>query len=280
MSWLRIENAAYWAVFAAAFTAIAVWQTARPARRLSVSVDRRWGNHALLMLTCSALSMLLFRGSAIMLAVAVERSNFGLLNRTSLPLPVRVVLTILALDFVRYAVHWLHHSIAFLWRVHQVHHSDPDCDLSTGLRSHPIEALLLQGAYFGAIVILAAPPVAVLASDLASLFQSFLSHANTKLPEWIEKPLRLTLVTPEMHAIHHSVEVKEQSRNLGDIFPWWDRLFGTYLHEPAAGHGEFVLGLKGFQNERSLGYGFMLAQPFRRGDPSEGSNLPDIVRSA
>ena len=264
MSWLRIESTAYWAVFAAAFAAIAVWQTMRPARRLTVSLSRRWGNHALLMLTYSAIAMLLFRTSAVMLALACEGNRFALLNRAWLPPAARIVLAILALDFVRYGVHRMEHSVEFLWRIHQVHHSDPDCDLSTGLRAHPVEFLLQQAVYFAAIAILAAPPVAVLAAELASLIQSFLSHANAKLPLWIERPLRFVLVTPEMHAIHHSEEIREQAANLGDAFPWWDFLLGTYIREPAKGQDSVVLGLKGFQNERSLKYIFMLAQPFRR----------------
>ena len=174
------------------------------------------------------------------------------------------VVAILALDLVRYSTHRLSHSVGALWRFHQVHHSDPDFDISTALRVHPIEVVLTQGAYLLTVAVLAPPVVAVLIAELGSILQSFFSHANASLPRWVEKPLRAVFVTPDMHRIHHSEEVAEQYKNLSDIFPWWDHLFGTYVEKPAAGDDKIVTGRKGFQNERSLGIGFMLAQPFRK----------------
>jgi sterol desaturase/sphingolipid hydroxylase (fatty acid hydroxylase superfamily) len=149
-----------------------------------------------------------------------------------------------------------------------VHHSDPDFDVSTSFRVHPIELILTQFGYFGAIAILAAPPAAVLIAEVASTFQSFFGHANARLPEWLEPIVRTILVTPDMHRIHHSEEIQEQNQNLGDIFPWWDRLFGTYVSAPAAGPDGMITGLKGFQDAGSLKFTFMLSQPFlpeRRG---------------
>jgi sterol desaturase/sphingolipid hydroxylase (fatty acid hydroxylase superfamily) len=172
------------------------------------------------------------------------------------------VLALLLLDFVKYATHWTYHSVPFLWRVHQVHHSDPDFDVSTGTRVHPIEVVLTQGVYLGVIAIFAPPVLGVLIAELAGAFQSFFGHANASLPGWMEKPLRVLFVTPDMHRIHHSEEVVEQFRNLGEIFPWWDRLFRTYLAAPAAGQDAMVVGLKGYQNNGSLGVAFMLKQPF------------------
>jgi sterol desaturase/sphingolipid hydroxylase (fatty acid hydroxylase superfamily) len=261
--WLRVESAAYWTLFAAAFLTTACWQTFRPARRLSVAVARRWGNHALLMTVSTAASMLLYRSSSVMAAAAVESSRFGLLNRPWMPFAARCILAVLLLDLTRYGLHLLHHSVALLWRLHQVHHSDPDCDLSTGFRAHPIETLLWQGGYLAVIAVFAPPAAGVLAVELGSLFQSFFSHANATLPPWMEKPLRYVFVTPQMHAIHHSAEVPEQGTNLSDIFPWWDHVFGTYLHAPAAGQERLVTGMKEFQSDRSLDVSFMLLQPFR-----------------
>jgi sterol desaturase/sphingolipid hydroxylase (fatty acid hydroxylase superfamily) len=206
----------------------------------------------------------LYRISPVVMAVNVTGSRFGLLNRSWLPFAVRCIIAILALDLVRYSTHRLSHSVGALWRFHQVHHSDPDFDISTALRVHPVEVVLTQGAYLLAVAVLAPPMVAVLIAELGSILQSFFSHANASLPRWVEKPLRAVFVTPDMHRIHHSEEVVEQYKNLSDIFPWWDHLFGTYVEKPAAGDDKIVTGLKGFQNERSLGIGFMLAQPFRK----------------
>ncbi len=263
MHWIRIESAAYWSVFVAAFLACAVWESFRPKRNFS-GTERRWGKHGILLIICTVASVALYRISPVVMAVNVTGSRFGLLNRSWLPFAVRCIIAILALDLVRYSTHRLSHSVGALWRFHQVHHSDPDFDISTALRVHPVEVVLTQGAYLLAVAVLAPPMVAVLIAELGSILQSFFSHANASLPRWVEKPLRAVFVTPDMHRIHHSEEVVEQYKNLSDIFPWWDHLFGTYVEKPAAGDDKIVTGLKGFQNERSLGIGFMLAQPFRK----------------
>ena len=263
MHWIRIESAAYWSVFVAAFLACAVWESFRPKRNFS-GTERRWGKHGILLIICTVASVALYRISPVVMAVNVTGSRFGLLNRSWLPFAVRCIIAILALDLVRYSTHRLSHSVGALWRFHQVHHSDPDFDISTALRVHPVEVVLTQGAYLLTVAVLAPPMVAVLIAELGSILQSFFSHANASLPRWVEKPLRAVFVTPDMHRIHHSEEVVEQYKNLSDIFPWWDHLFGTYVEKPAAGDDKIVTGLKGFQNERSLGIGFMLAQPFRK----------------
>lgn len=187
------------------------------------------------------------------MALNVTGSKFGLLNKSWLPFAVRCVIAILALDLVRYSTHRLSHSVGALWRFHQVHHSDPDFDISTELRVHPVEVVLTQGAYLLAVALLAPPVVAVLIAELASILQSFFAHANASLPGWVEKPLRAVFVTPDMHRIHHSEEVTEQYRNLSDIFAWWDRLFGTYMEKPVAGDDQIVTGLKGFRTSVALG---------------------------
>jgi sterol desaturase/sphingolipid hydroxylase (fatty acid hydroxylase superfamily) len=191
----------------------------------------------------------------------------GLLNKPWLPLAVRCILTVLLLDLLKYAVHRAFHTLPLLWRVHQMHHSDPDFDVSTAVRVHPIEAVLTQGVYLATIGILAPPPAAVLLTELTSIFSSFFGHANASLPQWVEKPALTVFVTPDMHRIHHSEEAGEQTANLGNILSWWDRFFGTYIPTPAAGQDAMIFGLKGFQNDRSLGVGFMLAQPFRAQQP-------------
>jgi sterol desaturase/sphingolipid hydroxylase (fatty acid hydroxylase superfamily) len=239
---------------------------ARPWRKISAQFVRRWRNHALLLAFSSAAAMLVYRGGAVMTALAMRHNPWGLLNHAWLPLWTRYLLAIGLLDLVRYGLHRSYHSVSVLWRFHQVHHSDTDYDLSTGLRSHPIEGLVGQGGYLLAIAALAAPPGAVLAAELLSLFQTFFSHANAALPEWIEKTLRLVFITPEMHRVHHSQEVPEQNSNLGDVFPWWDRLLGTYVASPAAGLDAMRIGMKGVSPDASARLAFMLMQPFRRAD--------------
>src|SRR5438477_4066689 len=165
-------------MFAASLVGIAGWEMLRPWRKVSEQLVRRWTNHGILLLGYSAVSMLFYRGGSVATAIAFESNRFGLLNRPSLPFAVRFLAAILLLDLTKYALHRACHSIPVLWRVHRVHHSDHDYDLSTGLRAHPLERLLAFVVYLAAIAIVSPPPMAVLASELLSLFQSFFSHAN------------------------------------------------------------------------------------------------------
>jgi sterol desaturase/sphingolipid hydroxylase (fatty acid hydroxylase superfamily) len=269
--WGQIESNAYWLTFVAGFIVVAIWESRRPQRRLSPVVTRRWSRHGIVLFATTIVSVALYRASPVIVAVAMVHSRFGLLNKPWLPFPLRFIFALLLLDFARYAVHWSYHAVPFLWRWHHVHHSDPDFDLSTGVRAHPIEVILTQGSNLAAVAILAAPPAAVLAAELFSCAQAFFQHANASLPGWFEKPLRWMFVTPDMHCVHHSEEIQEQFRNLGDIFPWWDHLFGTYLKAPAAGQDRVRFGIKGFQNDESLSLTFILLQPFRR-QPQEGTS--------
>jgi sterol desaturase/sphingolipid hydroxylase (fatty acid hydroxylase superfamily) len=264
MSWTQVAGRAYWIVFAGAFLVVATWESHRPTRRLSVREERRWSRHGVMMALGFTLTAALYRVSPALMAVTVASSELGVLNRAWLPLAARWALAILLLDLVRYAVHLAHHSVPLLWRVHQVHHSDPDLDASTGARFHPIELIVTQGAYLAAIAVLAPPVGAVVVTELLFGFQSVFSHANSTLPDRIESVLRLVWVTPSMHRIHHSDRVREQGGNLGDLLSWWDRLFRTYVAAPEAGLKAMRPGLEGFQNESSLDLGFMLGLPFRR----------------
>lgn len=263
MSWATLESNAYWTLFTAALLVVGVWEMYRPWRKVSEQLGRRWRSHALLIVASGAITVLIFRASLVMIAVTASHSRFGLLNRPWLPPAIRFVAGFLLLDFLSYVFHRVSHAFLPLWKVHQVHHSDPDFDLSNGFRNHPLETLINQAAYSGAIALLAPPPAAVLAAQLAAMLAAFFTHANANLPGWIDKPLRRIFVTPGMHRVHHSEEVPEQMANFGEILPWWDRLFGTYLEAPAAGSDSVRMGLQGVQSPAAAGFLFMLMQPFR-----------------
>jgi sterol desaturase/sphingolipid hydroxylase (fatty acid hydroxylase superfamily) len=280
MSWGQLETRSYWLVLVVSFLALAMLESRRPRLTLRVPAERRWPRHGILMLFYSFVWTAVYRTSPVLVAVGFASSSYGLLNRPALPYAVRFVLTILVLDFVRYVVHWTEHHVGWLWRVHQVHHSDPDFDVSTGFRAHPLEVLITQGATLAAVAILAPPPLAVLSYELMAAFESSFGHANLVLPHWLETRLRAVWVTPGMHRIHHSQDEREQMRNLGDLFPWWDRLFGTYLARPAAGDASIVVGMRGFQTARSVDFRFMLAQPFLKEAPAAGGSEADPFSGA
>jgi sterol desaturase/sphingolipid hydroxylase (fatty acid hydroxylase superfamily) len=253
----------YWTVFVIAFTLVALWETYLPRRDVS-AVAHRWGSHAGLVIVSSVAARLVYRTSALVVAAAVQHSPYGLLNRGNFPFWLRCLLAFLLLDIIRYWQHYLFHSWSLLWQFHQVHHADAAFDLSTGLRFHPVEALLTQGSYLAMVALTAPPVTAVVMIELATICQDFFSHANASLPKWVEKTARLFLITPDIHSIHHSEDVAEQNTNFGTLFPWWDRIFRTYLPSPAAGSARLTTGLKGFQDDRSIGLLFMLRMPFQR----------------
>jgi sterol desaturase/sphingolipid hydroxylase (fatty acid hydroxylase superfamily) len=261
-----------WWLFVAAFILVGLGETFRPRRALVKPNALRWaGNGSLALFQIGADAVVALGATAV--AMLVSKSPFGLLNGTRTPLYsllngtrrpflLRFVIAVVLLDLVRYGVHCLLHRIPILWRVHQVHHSDPDFDLTTGVRNHPGEVLLVQGAYLAAIALIAPPPLAALTVGFLTGMQNVFSHGNLNLPGWIEAPLRTVLITPDLHRIHHSDQVEEQNTNFGFLFPWWDRLFRTYCPAPSVDHEKMGIGLQGFQDDRSINPLHLLAMPF------------------
>jgi sterol desaturase/sphingolipid hydroxylase (fatty acid hydroxylase superfamily) len=275
MAWARIESAGYWICFVAAFLGIAAWESFQPKRELSVATERRWRNHGALLVIAIGVTALLLRVSPVVLSVMVAGSRFGVLNKPWLPLMVRCGIAVALLDLLQYWVHWGFHHVPWLWRIHQVHHSDPDYDVSTAARFHPLEVLWSQGVHLGAIALLAPPVAAVFISELLTVLLNLSAHANASLPGRIEGMLRSVFITPDLHRIHHSRDVVEQQRNLGQTFPWWDRVFGTFAARASANEGAFRTGLNGLGKCDCLGIGFMLAEPFqntRQEDPETSPN--------
>src|SRR5271154_828141 len=213
---MNLDSTIYWILFSVALVMVALWEMAHPWRGVSGQLVRRWRNHAALLFGSTAMLALIFRGTAALVAVAAQSNRFGLMRLTALPLAARIVLGILLLDLFGYFTHRLFHAVPSLWRVHQVHHSDAELDLSTGIRHHPFENLISHALSLGAIVVLAPPVGAVVALQALGVVQIFFSHANVNFPPGIERLLRLVLVTPEMHRVHHSDEMRDQNANLGE----------------------------------------------------------------
>ena len=269
MPWIRFQGPAYWFLFVGVFLAVAVWESCRPRAPLDWPTGRRWERHAMILALAVIARNVLLPIGAVAVAVTVSGSRFGILNNPWLPFFVRCALTFLLLDLARYGVHRAFHALSFLWRIHEVHHSDPDYDVSTAGRFHPLEVVLEQGVLLALIALLAPPPIAVFGDVLITVVLNLFVHANASLPAPLEKALRRAFVTPDLHRIHHSEKMQEQLRNFGQTFSWWDRLFGTFLAKPAGGDDGLITGIKELRNSASLDLGFMLAEPFRRRPPEE-----------
>ena len=229
--------------FFGVLVAVALWELLAPRRRLTVSTTVRWVNNLGLVFFNSFLLRLLFPAAAVGVAAFAAQRGWGVLHYTPVPYVLAVVLSVVAMDFIIYLQHVLVHAVPALWRLHRLHHADPDYDVTTGARFHPIEIVLSMLIKFATIVVLGPPVVAVVIFEVVLNATAMFNHGNIRLPQALDRWLRLVVVTPDMHRVHHSVEDDEANSNFGFNLPWWDRLFGTYRAQPRAGHEEMTIGI-------------------------------------
>ena len=248
--------------FLGVFAVIATVELFCPRRRLTTSKGRRWFAN-LTIVALNPLSVaLVYPVLPVGVALLASEQTWGLLNQWSLPYWFEVIIAFVVLDLVIYAQHVLHHAIPVLWRLHMVHHADLDFDMTTGLRFHPIEIIVSMAIKLSAVAALGASPLAVLLFEVALNATSMFNHSNIRLHAKIDRILRLLVVTPDMHRVHHSVVIRETNSNYGFNLPWWDRLLGTYKDQPSKGHTDMVIGLSQFRNPRRLTFLRLLILPF------------------
>jgi sterol desaturase/sphingolipid hydroxylase (fatty acid hydroxylase superfamily) len=175
--------------------------------------------------------MAYFLSSLILLVLSskVTAEGWGLLSYVRLEPVFNIIVSVIAMDLIAYGVHRLYHKVPFLWRFHRAHHSDLDIDSTTSLRFHIGEVLITMGIKGLSVVVLGISPLGFLISETVTLAAGLFSHGNVRLPGSLEPRLRLAIVTPSMHWIHHSCRPAEHNTNLGAVFSGWDRLFGTYF---------------------------------------------------
>lgn len=236
-------------VFLAMFAALALWEWAAPARAPRLSRLARWRANLGLAVVNTVVLRIVLPGSALAFAALAADEGWGLLNRFDLPVWLAVLAGVVLLDLVIYFQHVLFHSVPMLARLHTVHHADPDFDLTTGIRFHPLEIILSTVIKLGAIAALGAPVLAVLIFEVLLNATAMFNHANVSLPAWLEPWVRRVLVTPDMHRTHHSVIEGERNSNYGFCLSIWDRLLGTYT---AAPRGELDIGLAGWRDPRAV----------------------------
>jgi len=200
---------------------------------------------------------------AVGLSVIVQQRGWGLFNLLDLPDIVAVVFCLLFLDFAIYLQHIVFHRVEWLWRLHRVHHTDLDFDVTTAVRFHPVEIILLMLIKMALVVLLGAPPIAVLIFEIVLNFTALFNHSNILIPIKFDRVLRWVLVTPDMHRVHHSAVPVETNSNYGFNLPWWDYLFNTYCAQPCKGHREMTVGLQEYRTEERLVLPDLLLLPFR-----------------
>jgi len=242
---------------------MATWELIRPRRLLTASKAVRWGNNLTLIFLNSLVLRFLFPAAAVGVALFTGQNGWGLLNYYQVSFPVAVIVAVVTMDLVIYLQHIMVHAVPALWRLHRVHHADPDYDVTTGARFHPLEIILSMLIKFATIVVLGPPVVAVVIFEVTLNATAMFNHGNVKLPLGVDKVLRWFLVTPDMHRVHHSVEDDEANSNFGFSLPWWDRLFGTYRDQPRGGHEGMQIGIHDYHDPKQISWlPGMLTLPF------------------
>jgi len=255
-------------VFAGLFVVFAVVELLLPRRKLVASKGRRWLTNIGISATAGVLLRLMAALAVPLTAIAAalyaQEKGLGLLNAVSWPAWMKIVIALVALDLAIWAQHLVSHKVSILWRLHKVHHADRDIDVTTAIRFHPIEIALSMLWKIVVVVSLGASPLAVFLFEVILNGCAMFNHANIDLPRPIDRAVRLLIVTPDMHRVHHSVYRSEHDSNFGFNLSIWDRLFRTYTAQPRDGHLGMRIGLTLYQTEEPTRFGWSLVLPFRK----------------
>jgi len=248
--------------FLGVLVVMALWEIAAPRRRLSTAKGSRWFANISVVVLDSVIIRLLFAAGAVGMAILAAEQHWGILNQLGWLNWLELFFAVLLLDFVLFLQHVMFHAVPLFWRFHMMHHADLDCDVTAGLRFHPVEVALSMVLKLSAVVLIGPAPVAVLVFEVVLNATSMFNHSNIWMPVTVDRALRLIIVTPDMPRIHHSMLPQETNSNFGFNLPWWDRLLGTYREEPLQGYTDMSLGLEQYRDPRHLTLGGILALPF------------------
>ncbi len=264
--WLLLNaNTIRIGIFVGLFAALAAFELRHPRRQPGVPKSVRWTANLGIAFLGAFFMRFLFPAAAVGFGLFAQQHGLGLMRVWNPDPALAFVLSLILLDLAIYFQHVVFHFVPVLWRFHRVHHADPEFDITTAMRFHPIE-LLISMAIKGLIICLIGPPVAaIMLFEVLLNASSLFTHANIQLPARLDRLLRLGIVTPDMHRIHHSVEPVETNSNFGFCISVWDRLFGTYRRESRLDQVSMSLGI-GEDRDPShvLTLGGMLALPFQR----------------
>ncbi|MBO33692.1 MAG: fatty acid hydroxylase [Rhodospirillaceae bacterium] len=257
------ETAIRLACFFGMLALMMVLELTAPRRALSQSRAVRWYANLGIVALNTALLRLVFPIAGVGLAMLTADRGWGLFNNLAVPYWLAVGASVAILDLAIYLQHVMVHAVPLLWRLHRMHHADQDIDVTTGARFHPLEIVLSMAIKMAVITALGPPAVAVMIFEVLLNATAMFNHANFRLPLGLDRCLRLLVVTPDMHRVHHSLLVQETNSNFGFNLPWWDRLLGTYRGQPEKGHQGMTIGIDLFRDPGTQHLHRMLAQPFR-----------------
>ncbi len=259
---LEYEMQARIAAFLGILVLVGLWEIIYPRKKRVASKALRWMNNLGLIFLNAMVLRFVFPFLAIGTAVLAEQKGWGVGYQLSLPYLPKIVLSVILLDMMIYLQHVVFHKFSFLWRLHQMHHIDPDLDVTSGVRFHPIEIVLSMVIKMGLVVLFGIPVEAVLIFEIVLNGSAMFNHGNIMIPLGLDRLLRWVIVTPDMHRVHHSVFREETDSNFGFFLSWWDRIFRTYKAQPQSGHDNMILGTGYFQDKKYLQLPWLLAVPF------------------
>ncbi|MEQ9638651.1 MAG: sterol desaturase family protein [Alphaproteobacteria bacterium] len=263
-------------IFYGAIIVFAIAEFILPWRAARLPLITRWSTNIGMGVVQALLGRVLLPIGLFKLSILADTQGWGLFHLLGLPLLLALPLGVLVLDLVKYLEHRLLHMVPILWRAHVVHHADLEIDFTTGFRHHPIEVIMIAVPSAAAILVFGIPAGAVAIFQILALTISIFTHVNVQLPAPVDRVLRLFIITPEVHVVHHSAHRVETDSNFGLIFIWWDRLFGTYRAAPQEGVTMMQVGVEYFRDPADLRLDKALLLPFRV--PSETQQpVPDRV---
>jgi len=248
--------------FAIIFFLMVIWEILAPKKQL-IFGKKRWPANILIVVLDAIIMRLILPFGAVGAAIWAESNGIGLLSLLEVPSFIIIMIAVVLLDLIIYSQHVIFHAVPVLWRLHQVHHADQDIDVTTGLRFHPVEILVSMFIKLAAVVMLGVPALAVIIFEVILNGMAMFNHSNIRLPKAIDSLLRLVLITPDVHRVHHSVVYQETNSNYGFNLSVWDRLFGTYKAQPELGHDQVVIGLPEYQHSPTYNLSWMLRLPFQ-----------------
>ncbi len=258
----QYETAIRLGFFFTVLAVMAAWELVAPRRALTHPRRLRWPANLGIVALNTVLVRLLLPLAPLAFAALAEVRGWGLFNVIAAPGWLAIAASVVMLDMAIYLQHVMFHAVPVLWRLHRMHHADLDFDVTTGARFHPIEIVLSAVLKMAVIALIGAPALAVLTFEVVLNATALFNHANVGLGTGLDRVLRWFVVTPDMHRVHHSVNVDETNSNFGFNLPWWDRLFGTYRDQPRDGHVGMTIGIEQFREPRALHLHRMLVQPF------------------
>lgn len=198
------------------------------------------------------------------------QQNFGILQfLPEMNIWIYTLIGLLLLDFIgAYVVHLIEHKVKFLWRFHLIHHTDKWIDTTSANRHHPGESVIRFVFTVVGVLIVGSPMWMVFLYQSLSVVFSQFNHANIPLPRKVDKLLSYFIISPDMHKVHHHYKLPYTDSNYGNIFSFWDRIFGTYSYLE---RNEIIYGVDThMKEEENNELGNLLKIPFQK------SRLPEL----